>query len=143
MDGLRTGLLSGNMSRNLDFPQFLPTFQHRGERVELSSLSSKANNGRRPLSRFDLELLIFNICNRTSVRRWRTHEPELHTYFVHGDLWESFKDWSVYALCRPIKALHKNKIMTREQNHNQVSFHRCTIVAWMLGSWISSGALRL
>ncbi|KAI5318003.1 hypothetical protein L3X38_037711 [Prunus dulcis] len=45
MDGLRTGLLSGNMSRNLDFPQFLPTFQHRGERVELSSLSEKANNG--------------------------------------------------------------------------------------------------
>ncbi|PQM33928.1 uncharacterized protein Pyn_17635 [Prunus yedoensis var. nudiflora] len=33
----------------------------------------------------------------TSVRRWRTHEPELHPYFVLGDLWESFKDWSAYG----------------------------------------------
>ncbi|PQM33759.1 imidazole glycerol phosphate synthase hisHF chloroplastic [Prunus yedoensis var. nudiflora] len=29
--------------------------------------------------------------------RWRTHEPELHPYFVLGDLWESFKDWSAYG----------------------------------------------
>ncbi|KAH0969226.1 hypothetical protein GBA52_028908 [Prunus armeniaca] len=30
------------------------------------------------------------------------------------------------------------RITTWEQNHNQVSFHRSTSLAWMLDSWISS-----
>ncbi|XP_021806273.1 uncharacterized protein LOC110750280 [Prunus avium] len=39
---------------------------------------------------------------KTSVRRWRTHEPELHPYFVLGDLWESFKEWSAYGAGVPL-----------------------------------------
>ncbi|BBH04467.1 Protein of unknown function D, partial [Prunus dulcis] len=63
----------------------------------------------------------------TSVRRWRTHEPELHPYFVHGDLWESFKDWSAYVYGEIDVIIGSGKdpsgifyqMMTREQNHNQ------------------------
>ncbi|ONI28152.1 hypothetical protein PRUPE_1G126800 [Prunus persica] len=39
---------------------------------------------------------------KTSVRRWRTHEPDLHPYFVLGDLWESFKEWSAYGAGVPL-----------------------------------------
>ncbi|KAJ8766229.1 hypothetical protein K2173_022288 [Erythroxylum novogranatense] len=34
---------------------------------------------------------------KTSVRGWRTHEPEYHPYFVLEDLWESFREWSAYG----------------------------------------------
>lgn len=37
-----------------------------------------------------------------SKRRWKTVEPELQPYFVLGDLWESFKEWSVYGAGVPL-----------------------------------------
>ncbi|KAG6758744.1 hypothetical protein POTOM_035201 [Populus tomentosa] len=41
---------------------------------------------------------------KTSVREWRTCEVQLHqnVYFVLGDLWESFKEWSAYGAGVPL-----------------------------------------
>nr|XP_011461763.1 PREDICTED: uncharacterized protein LOC101293279 isoform X2 [Fragaria vesca subsp. vesca] len=39
---------------------------------------------------------------KTSIRGWRTHEPESHPFFVLGDLWESFKEWSAYGAGVPL-----------------------------------------
>eukprot|EP00258_Populus_trichocarpa_P050301 XP_024466320.1 uncharacterized protein LOC7477192 isoform X2 [Populus trichocarpa] len=41
---------------------------------------------------------------KTSVREWRTCEVQHHQnfYFVLGDLWESFKEWSAYGAGVPL-----------------------------------------
>ncbi|CAN6548288.1 unnamed protein product [Malus baccata var. baccata] len=39
---------------------------------------------------------------KTGVKGWRTRESELHPYFVLGDLWESFKEWSAYGAGVPL-----------------------------------------
>ncbi|TQD73118.1 hypothetical protein C1H46_041342 [Malus baccata] len=39
---------------------------------------------------------------KTSVKGWRTRESEIHPYFVLGDLWESFKEWSAYGAGVPL-----------------------------------------
>ena len=39
---------------------------------------------------------------QTSVRGWRNREPECQPYFVLGDLWESFKEWSAYGAGVPL-----------------------------------------
>ncbi|KAH9683682.1 hypothetical protein KPL71_027761 [Citrus sinensis] len=39
---------------------------------------------------------------KTSVRRWRSQETEFQPYFVLGDLWESFKEWSAYGAGVPL-----------------------------------------
>ncbi|KAJ8766848.1 hypothetical protein K2173_009139 [Erythroxylum novogranatense] len=39
---------------------------------------------------------------KTSVRGWRTHEPEYHPYFMLHDLWESFREWSAYGAGVPL-----------------------------------------
>lgn len=36
------------------------------------------------------------------MREWRNHESEFHPYFVLGDLWESFKEWSAYGAGVPL-----------------------------------------
>lgn len=35
--------------------------------------------------------------SKMSTRGWRTCENELYPYFILGDLWESFKEWSAYG----------------------------------------------
>ncbi|KAM4116507.1 hypothetical protein ACB094_02G056000 [Castanea mollissima] len=41
--------------------------------------------------------------SKTSIRGWRTCEPAvLNPYFVLGDLWESFKEWSAYGAGVPL-----------------------------------------
>ncbi|KAJ0035796.1 hypothetical protein Pint_24415 [Pistacia integerrima] len=39
---------------------------------------------------------------KTILRRWRNHETEFCPYFVLGDLWESFKEWSAYGAGVPL-----------------------------------------
>lgn len=39
---------------------------------------------------------------KTSMKDWRTRELELHPYFVLGDLWESFREWSAYGAGVPL-----------------------------------------
>ncbi|PIM99122.1 hypothetical protein CDL12_28387 [Handroanthus impetiginosus] len=39
---------------------------------------------------------------RTSMRAWRNHGNEFHPYFILGDLWESFREWSVYGVGVPL-----------------------------------------
>ena len=36
------------------------------------------------------------------MRGWRTYDVELEPYFVLGDLWESFKEWSAYGAGVPL-----------------------------------------
>ncbi|XP_024024988.1 uncharacterized protein LOC21388361 [Morus notabilis] len=48
---------------------------------------------------------------KTSVRQWRTREPELHPYFVLGDLWESFKEWSAYGAGVPFLLNRSDSVM--------------------------------
>ncbi|XP_011071409.1 uncharacterized protein LOC105156861 isoform X2 [Sesamum indicum] len=39
---------------------------------------------------------------RTSVQAWRNRNREFHPYFILGDLWESFREWSVYGAGVPL-----------------------------------------
>ncbi|XP_057477518.1 uncharacterized protein LOC130765194 isoform X1 [Actinidia eriantha] len=40
--------------------------------------------------------------SKTTRRGWRTCDGELQPYFVLGDLWESFKEWSAYGAGVPL-----------------------------------------
>ncbi|XP_031279696.1 uncharacterized protein LOC116138077 [Pistacia vera] len=40
--------------------------------------------------------------SKTTVRSWRTCDVEFQPYFTLGDLWESFKEWSVYGAGVPL-----------------------------------------
>lgn len=37
-----------------------------------------------------------------NLRDWKTRAPEPHQYFVLGELWESFKEWSAYGAGVPL-----------------------------------------
>uniref|UniRef100_A0A803MTT1 Uncharacterized protein n=1 Tax=Chenopodium quinoa TaxID=63459 RepID=A0A803MTT1_CHEQI len=39
---------------------------------------------------------------KTSMKGWRTQDDEFRLYFVLGDLWESFKEWSAYGAGVPL-----------------------------------------
>ncbi|KAM7485025.1 hypothetical protein LguiA_001034 [Lonicera macranthoides] len=39
---------------------------------------------------------------KTSVKGWRTRDESFHPYFILGDLWESFKEWSAYGAGVPL-----------------------------------------
>ncbi|KAL0348622.1 UNVERIFIED_CONTAM: hypothetical protein Sangu_1090000 [Sesamum angustifolium] len=36
------------------------------------------------------------------MRAWRNRSSEFHPYFILGDLWESFREWSVYGVGVPL-----------------------------------------
>lgn len=40
--------------------------------------------------------------SKTTMRGWRTCDVEFQPYFVLGDLWESFKEWSAYGAGVPL-----------------------------------------
>ncbi|XP_021730287.1 uncharacterized protein LOC110697236 [Chenopodium quinoa] len=40
--------------------------------------------------------------SKTSMKGWRTQDDEFRLYFVLGDLWESFKEWSAYGAGVPL-----------------------------------------
>ncbi|KAJ0813295.1 hypothetical protein HanPSC8_Chr17g0771771 [Helianthus annuus] len=40
--------------------------------------------------------------SKRGVRGWRTSDPECQPYFVLGDLWEAFKEWSAYGAGFPL-----------------------------------------
>ncbi|KMT16514.1 hypothetical protein BVRB_3g048100 [Beta vulgaris subsp. vulgaris] len=40
--------------------------------------------------------------SKTSMKGWRTRDDEFRMYFVLGDLWESFKEWSAYGAGVPL-----------------------------------------
>lgn len=40
--------------------------------------------------------------SKTTIRGWRTCDVEFQPYFVLGDLWESFKEWSAYGAGVPL-----------------------------------------
>ncbi|CAK9145619.1 unnamed protein product [Ilex paraguariensis] len=46
-----------------------------------------------------------------SMRRWRTHEEEFHSYFILGDLWESFGEWSAYGAGVPLMLNGSNSVV--------------------------------
>lgn len=39
---------------------------------------------------------------QSSLRGWRNRDSELHSYFMLGDLWDSFREWSVYGAGVPL-----------------------------------------
>ncbi|XP_071695607.1 uncharacterized protein [Rutidosis leptorrhynchoides] len=39
---------------------------------------------------------------KSSINGWRNHEDDYHPYFVLGDLWDSFKEWSAYGVGVPL-----------------------------------------
>ncbi|KNA11765.1 hypothetical protein SOVF_131700 [Spinacia oleracea] len=40
--------------------------------------------------------------SKTSMKGWRTQDDEFRLYFVLGDLWESYKEWSAYGAGVPL-----------------------------------------
>ena len=45
------------------------------------------------------------------MRGWRTCDGELQPYFVLGDLWESFKEWSAYGAGVPLILNESNSVV--------------------------------
>lgn len=64
------------------------------------------------LDAFFLELFIGNLLYillidgllspQARIRGWRTREADLQPSFCLGDLWESFREWSVYGVGVPL-----------------------------------------
>ncbi|MQL97120.1 hypothetical protein Taro_029804 [Colocasia esculenta] len=48
---------------------------------------------------------------KTTIRGWRTCDVEYRPYFVLGDLWESFKEWSAYGAGVPLVMNETNSVM--------------------------------
>ncbi|XP_057957680.1 uncharacterized protein LOC131150762 [Malania oleifera] len=48
---------------------------------------------------------------KSCTRSWRSHEKEFHPYFVLGDLWESFKEWSAYGAGVPLLLDGKDSVV--------------------------------
>ncbi|MED6130334.1 hypothetical protein PIB30_000228 [Stylosanthes scabra] len=69
------------------------------------SISSRATSDISNLDRFleyTTPLVPAQYLPKTSSKRWKPKEAELHPYFVLGDLWESFKEWSAYGAGVPL-----------------------------------------
>ncbi|XP_057420325.1 uncharacterized protein LOC130714445 [Lotus japonicus] len=82
------------------------------------SISSRATSDISNLDRF-LEYITPHVPAqypaKTSSRRWKTKEAELQPYFVLGDLWESFKEWSAYGAGVPL-VLNGSESVTQYYN---------------------------
>lgn len=82
------------------------------------SISSRATSDMSNLDRFleHITPLVPAQCSpKTNSRRWKSREAELHPYFVLGDLWESFKEWSAYGAGVPI-VLNGSESVTQYYN---------------------------
>ncbi|KAL1334881.1 hypothetical protein HN51_063833 [Arachis hypogaea] len=69
------------------------------------SISSRATSDISNLDRFleyTTPLVPAQYLPKTSSKKWKPTEAELHPYFVLGDLWESFKEWSAYGAGVPL-----------------------------------------
>ncbi|OWM71153.1 hypothetical protein CDL15_Pgr011280 [Punica granatum] len=77
------------------------------ESLSLCSVSGKAESGcdSSNLDRF-LESTTPRVpvqcLPKTSLGRWRTSEADYHPYFMLGDLWDSFREWSAYGAGVPL-----------------------------------------
>ncbi|KAK3020561.1 hypothetical protein RJ639_046911 [Escallonia herrerae] len=49
--------------------------------------------------------------SEVNARGWRTREPELHPFYCLGDLWETFREWSVYGVGVPLLLNGKDSII--------------------------------
>ncbi|KEH32323.1 hypothetical protein MtrunA17_Chr4g0067961 [Medicago truncatula] len=82
------------------------------------SISSRATSDISNLDRF-LEYITPHVpaqyLPKTSSRRWKTKEAELVPYYVLGDLWESFKEWSAYGAGVPL-VMNGNESVTQYYN---------------------------
>lgn len=68
------------------------------KRLYILSLIYK--NNRNLDSLFETNCIKFD--GQTTMRGWRTCDVEFQPYFVLGDLWESFKEWSAYGAGVPV-----------------------------------------
>ncbi|GAB2265863.1 hypothetical protein Dimus_000894 [Dionaea muscipula] len=72
------------------------------------SVSSNSTSGASNLSNLDRFLehttpvVPAQDFSKTSIKGWRNQEDEFQPYFVLGDLWESFKEWSAYGAGVPL-----------------------------------------
>ncbi|CAI8610712.1 unnamed protein product [Vicia faba] len=81
------------------------------------SISSRATSDISNLDRF-LEYVTPNVPAQylpKSSRRWKTKEADLLPYYVLGDLWDSFKEWSAYGAGVPL-VLNGNESVTQYYN---------------------------
>ncbi|KAK7303728.1 hypothetical protein RJT34_14641 [Clitoria ternatea] len=60
-------------------------------------------------------MALHSVLNSRSKKRWKATEEELQPYFVLGDLWESFKEWSAYGAGVPL-VLNGNESVTQYYN---------------------------
>ncbi|KAJ0644670.1 hypothetical protein HanRHA438_Chr16g0758141 [Helianthus annuus] len=48
---------------------------------------------------------------KTSMKGWRNREDDYHPYFLLGDLWESFKEWSAYGVGVPLVLNERDSVV--------------------------------
>ncbi|KAK4280763.1 hypothetical protein QN277_012341 [Acacia crassicarpa] len=49
--------------------------------------------------------------SKTTMRGWKTCDVEYQSYFTLTDLWESFKEWSVYGAAVPLVLDHSESVV--------------------------------
>ncbi|CAI9291938.1 unnamed protein product [Lactuca saligna] len=47
----------------------------------------------------------------SSMKGWRNDEDDYHPYFLLGDLWESFKEWSAYGVGVPLLLNERDSVV--------------------------------
>ncbi|XP_050219561.1 uncharacterized protein LOC126669954 [Mercurialis annua] len=69
-------------------------------RVGIESNNSSTNLDR--FLEFTTPVVAAQHFHKTSIRNWRNPQAEYPPYYVLGDLWESFKEWSAYGAGVPL-----------------------------------------
>ncbi|CAA3010815.1 Hypothetical predicted protein [Olea europaea subsp. europaea] len=78
----------------------LPERRGVGSGLDDGAAPSKTNLDR--FLKYTTPAVVAQCYPETSVRGWRNRDSEFHPYFVLGDLWDSFREWSVYGAEVPL-----------------------------------------
>ncbi|KAI3459242.1 hypothetical protein Pfo_015905 [Paulownia fortunei] len=91
-------------------PPAMRRYNHQQQQLKSKSSSSSLPERRRLESDSNLDRFLEHTTPvvppqhfpRTSMQAWRNRNREFHPYFILGDLWESFREWSVYGAGVPL-----------------------------------------
>ncbi|THU72308.1 hypothetical protein C4D60_Mb04t10730 [Musa balbisiana] len=92
-------------------PALLPAFKDKpvvGDRRQLEDRSSSSSARAADACNLDRFLesttpsVLAHYLPKTTMRDWRTCNVEYRPYFILGDLWDSFQEWSAYGVSIPL-----------------------------------------
>nr|KAJ0200879.1 hypothetical protein LSAT_V11C600341360 [Lactuca sativa] len=82
--------------------------KHQAKKEKSESSVSRGSNSTLPMTNLDrfmkhtTPIVTAQHFPKSSMKGWRNDEDDYHPYFLLGDLWESFKEWSAYGVGVPL-----------------------------------------